>query len=76
MSQSVFIRQIVRMSKPGGWEDVEMVDFHGPSLAGFFFGDLHGEHRVWHKFQILRTEKVTRDVDLDGHPQDEKVEEI
>lgn len=76
MSQSVYIRQRVRLSKPEGVVEAT-ADFVSRAFEpGFFCGMVGGAQRKYHHSAVVKTWRVTREVDRDGHPQDEVVEEI
>lgn len=76
MSQSVFYRQIVCFSTLNGTER-RTADFVVPDTRpGFFTGLVDGQRRTWHRENVIKSVKVIREVDRDGHPQDETVEEI
>lgn len=76
MSRSVFIRQKIRVSKPSGVDTVTADYVHGAFEAGFISGLVNGRPMKWHRRAVVRTWRVTREVDRDGHPQDEIVEEL
>lgn len=76
MSQSVFIRQKVMVSKPNGVDTVTADYVHGAFEPGFISGLVNGCPMKWHRSAVLKTWKVTREVDRDGHPQEEQIEEI
>lgn len=76
MSQSVFIRQRVRLSKPDGTVEATAEFVSHAFEPGFFCGLVNGEQKKYHRDNVLKTWRVTREVDRDGHPQEEVVEEI
>lgn len=76
MNQSVYIRQRVRLSKPGGMVEATAEYVSRAFEAGFFCGVVNGEQKKYHRDYVLKTWRVTREVDRDGHPQDERLEEI
>ncbi len=76
MSQSVFIRQRVRLSKPEGMVEATAEYVSRAFEPGFFCGMVNGTQRKYHHSAVVKSWRVTREVDRDGHPQDERTEEI
>lgn len=76
MSQSVFIRQKIRVSKPEGVSVLTAEYVHAAFEPGFLSGLVNGCPMKWHRSAVVKTWKVTREVDRDGHPQDEAIEEL
>lgn len=75
MSLSVRYRQQVRVSKPEGTKIVTADFVHTAFEPGFMSGVVDGCPMKWHRDAVVKTFKVTREVDLDGHVVDEKIED-
>lgn len=71
-----FIRQRIRISRPEG-TDTAIADYvHAAFEPGFLSGLVNGCAMKWHRDAVLKTWRVTREVDRDGHPVDEVTEEL
>lgn len=81
MIPHTFIRHIVTISRPTvsekrGTERVMVDEPYTAFEPGFYCGFVHGECRKYHHSAVVKKIRVTREVDRDGHPVDEREEII